>query len=177
MFTMLDLAAAKSAIAAKRGDNQLYTPQKSELSFDLSQMSPLDRGTSVELMIVDRMNRFGIDAAHMGGCTCSSDISLFVGGKIVRGECKSSLLGPTSGVYYFQGVKPECFDILFFGFVSPTDGVVVKTTSSRDIVKWVEQYNPKRKKDGYDIYFRGDMTNSKIPTIEWDPSGEGVVRV
>jgi hypothetical protein len=173
MFTMLDLANAKNAIASKRGDNQVYTPQKSELSFDLAQMSPTDRGTSVELMIVDHMKRFGIDSAHMGGCAHTHDISLYVGGRIVRGEVKSSLLGPTSGKYYFCGVKPELFDILFFAFVHPTNGVVVKTASSRDVKRWAS--NAKRKSEGYDIYFRGDMTNSKIPTILWDPSEEGVI--
>lgn len=174
MFTMLDLANAKSAIARKRGDNQLYTPQKSELSFDLSQMSPLDRGTSCELMIVDRMNRFGIDATHEGGSNSSNDISIFVGGKIVRGEVKSSLLGPTSGKYYFQAVKPEEFDVIFFAFVHPTEGVVVKSAAKRDIARWVSEYNPTRKANGYDIYFREDMTNGKIPTILWDPSEEKI---
>ena len=175
MFTMLDLANAKNTIANKRGDNQVYTPQKSELSFDLAQLSPTDRGVSIELMIADRMARFGVEATHMGGAGNSHDISLYVGGKIVRGEVKSSLLGPTSGKYYFQGVKPEMFDILFFAFVHPTDGVVVKTASVKSVERWVSEYSPKRKKDGFDIYFRGDMMNDKIPTIEWDPSGEGVL--
>lgn len=175
MFTMLDLANAKNTIASKRGDNRVYTPQKSELSFELAQLSPTDRGTSVELMIVDCMNRFGIDAAHMGGSGHSCDISLYVGGKIVRGEVKSSLLGPTSGKYYFHALKPELFDILFFAFVHPTDGVVVKTASVKSVERWVSEYSPKRKKDGFDIYFRGNMMNDKIPTIEWDPSEEGVL--
>ena len=174
MFTMLDLANAKNTIFNKRGDSQLYTPQKSEMSFDLYGMSSLDRGTCVELMIVEHMKRFGIDATHVGGSNSENDLTIFAGGKIIRGECKSSLLGPTSDKYYFQGVKPECFDILFFAFVNPTQGVVVKTTGKKDILAWVNTYSPKRKKDGFDIYFRPDMTNEKIPTIEWDPSGEGV---
>lgn len=177
MFTMLDLATAKNIIATKRGDNQVYTPQKSELSFDLYGMSPLDRGTCIELMIVFQMSRFGIDATHMGGSNSENDLAIYAGGKIIRGECKSSLLGPTSGKYYFQGVKPESFDVLFFAFVHPTEGVVIKTAGKKDILKWVNTYSPKRKKDGFDIYFRSDMTNDKIPTVWWDPSGEGVVRV
>lgn len=177
MFTMLQLSQAKSEIAAKRGDNQLYTPQKSEMSFELSGMSATDRGTSIEMMIVDTMRSFGIDADHMGGAGHSHDISLYVGGKIVRAEVKSSLLGPTSGKYYFQAVKPEMFDMIFFAFVHPTEGVVVKTASGRDIRQWVREYDPTEKEKGFDIYFRGDMTNSKIPTIEWDPSEEGVVKI
>lgn len=177
MFTMLQLSQAKSEIAAKRGDNQLYTPQKSELSFELSGMASVDRGTSIEMMIVDTMRSFGIDADHMGGSANSHDISLYVGGKIVRAEVKSSLLGPTSGKYYFQAIKPEMFDMIFFAFVHPTEGVVVKTASGRDIRQWVREYDPTEKEKGFDIYFRGDMTNSKIPTIEWDPSAEGVVKI
>ena len=96
-----------------------------------------------------------------------------MGGKIVRGEVKSSVLGPKSGKYYFQGVKPECFDILFFAFVHPSMGLVVKTTGVKSIMNWIREYDPVRKDEGYDIYFRGDMSNNKIPTIEWDPSGWG----
>ena len=177
MFTMLQLSQAKSEIAAKRGDNQLYTPQKSEMSFELSGMSATDRGTSIEMMIVDTMRSLGIDADNMGGAGHSHDISLYVGGKIVRAEVKSSLLVPTSGKYYFQAVKPEMFDMIFFAFVHPTEGVVVKTASGRDIRQWVREYDPTEKEKGFDIYFRGDMTNSKIPTIEWDPSEEGVVKI
>jgi hypothetical protein len=177
MFTTIDLANAKNTISHKRGENQLYTPQKSELSFDLFGMSSLDRGTCLEIMIVEHMKSLGIDTTHMGGSNSANDLVIFAGGKIIRGECKSSLLGPTSGKYYFQGVKPECFDILFFTFVNPTDGVVVKTAGKKDIMAWVETYSPKRKREGFDIYFRSDMVNDKIPTVEWDPSGEGVVRV
>jgi len=58
-------------------------------------------------------------------------------------------------------------------------GVVVKTAGVKSIELWINEYSPTNKaKDNepasYDIYFRGDMTNSKIPTIEWDPAGEGV---
>lgn len=174
MFTMLDLAAAKSNVYHKRGGSQLYTPSQNELSFDLAQLSSVDRGTVVEVMVVDRMGKFGIDASHVGGSNCANDIDLYVGGKIVRGEVKSSLLGPKSRKYYFQGVKPEAFDMIFFAFVNPWDGLVVKTASSKDIARWVSEYNPKRKAEGYDIYFREDMTNGKIPTIVWGETGEEV---
>jgi hypothetical protein len=173
MFTTTELNVAKCDILQKRGTTGLYTHQKSEVSFDLSIMSPLDRGVTIEKMIVNRMVKSGVDAAHMGGSGHDCDLSLYVGGKIVRGECKSSLLGPQSGKYYFQGVKPEMFDILFLAFVHPTMGVVVKSVGVKSIRQWVKEYSPKRKVEGYDIYFRGDMTNGKISTIEWDPSGEG----
>ena len=181
MFTMFDLAEVKAEIFEGRGSD-LYTPQKSELCFDLSLMSPLDRGTACEKLICKIMNRHGIDATHMGGSGNRNDISLYVGGKIVRGEVKSSLLGPQSGKYYFVGVKPELFDVLFLTFVTP-EGIVVKTASSASVKRWVAEYNPKNKAKQssdipqYDIYFKGDMTNGKIPTIEWDPSAEGTVKI
>ena len=52
-------------------------------------------------------------------------------------------------------------------------GLVVKTTGVKSIMNWIREYDPVRKDEGYDIYFRGDMSNNKIPTIEWDPSGWG----
>ena len=174
MFTMSDFQTAQNQIILKRG-NTVYSPQTSELSFNLSGMSPTDRGTCVERMIVDRMLSHGIEATHIGGSGSDCDITLYIGGKIVRGEVKSSMLGPQSKKYYFQGVKPECFDIVFFAFVHPSEGLIVKTASVKDIQLWVSEYNPVRKKDGYDIYFRHDMLNQKIPTITWNPSGEGVV--
>lgn len=173
MFTMSEVVAAKREILRKRGAREVYTIDRNEISFDLSIMSPLDRGVTIEKLIVNRMVQSGVDATHMGGSAHDCDISLFVGGEIVRGECKSSLLGPQSGKYYFQGVKPELFDILFLAFVHPTMGVVVKSVGVKSILQWVKKYSPKRKAEGYDIYFRGDMTNTKIPTIEWDPSGKG----
>jgi len=172
MFTTLDFAAAKNRITQKRG-NQVYTPQMSEVSFGLSELTPTDRGTCVELMIVDRMLAHGVETTHVGGSNAGCDLTLYVGGKIVRGEVKSSVLGPKSGKYYFQGVKPECFDILFFAFVHPSMGLVVKTAGVKSILNWIREYSPVRKDEGYDIYFRGDMSNDKIPTIEWDPSGWG----
>ena len=177
MFTTQNLADALESLNENR--KAVYSPQKSELSFMLSGLSATDRGHAIEKMIVECMNAHGIDATHMGGSGNSCDISLYVGGRLVRAEVKSSLLGPTSGQYYFQGVKPELFDILFFAFVHPTKGVVVKTAGVKSIELWINEYNPTNKaKDNepasYDIYFRGDMTNTKIPTIEWDPAGEGV---
>lgn len=177
MFTLTDLAEIKTEIFGDR--QELYSVEKNAVSFGLSLLSNLDRGTACEKYLCRTMNAHGIDATHMGGSGNSNDISLYVGGRIVRGESKSSLLGPQSGKYYFIGVKPELFDILFFCFVHPSRGVVVKTASAKSIRQWVAEYNPTNKtKDGgpasYDIYFRGDMTNTKIPTIEWDPAGEGV---
>ena len=177
MFTLTDLAEIKTEILGER--QELYSVEKNPVSFGLSLLNNLDRGTACEKYLCRTMNAHGIEATHKGGSGNSNDISLYVGGRIVRAEVKSSLLGPTSGQYYFQGVKPELFDILFFAFVHPTKGVVVKTAGVKSIELWVNEYNPTNKaKDdepaSYDIYFRGDRTNSKIPTIEWDPAGEGV---
>lgn len=172
MFSLLDLADAKNTIFSDRGE-LVYTPNTSEVSFDLSQLQPTDRGRAIEHMISKRMNLQGIDAEHIGG-TNSFDIKLYVNGRIVRGEVKSSLLGPQSKKYYFQGVKPNECDVIFFAFVHPTKGIIVKTCGVQAIRQWIAEYNPTEKEHGYDIYFNETTENAKLPTIEWNPTGEGV---
>ena len=172
MFSLLDLADAKQNIYSDRPE-AVYSPNNSEVSFDLAQMTTTDRGNAIEYMVAKRMRLAGIDAEHIGG-TNSFDIKIFVNGKIVRAEVKSSLLGPQSGKYYFQKLKPGEFDIVFFVFVHPTDGVIVKSCGIRTIRQWIAEYNPTANENGYNVYFNASMVNKKLPTVTWNPTGQGV---
>ncbi len=172
MFSLIDLADAKQNIYAERDD--VYTPAKNEMAFELSQMTTTDRGNALEYMVAKRMKLAGIDAEHIGG-TNDFDIKLFVNGRIVRCEVKSSLLGPKSNKYCFQKIKPTEFDILFLAFVHPTDGVVVKSCGIRTIQQWIAEYEPTPNENGYNVYFNATMINEKMRVVTWNPTGEGVV--
>lgn len=161
MFTIENYTLAASKVVRNRAT--VYDPCTNELSYRLSGLSSNDRGAVVEYMLVAKMESFGMNVTHLGGVS-SHDIMIDNG---IRGEVKSSLLGPVSSKYYFQGVKPECFDIVFFSFVHPVMGLVVKTTSAKNVSAWAKKYNVVRKAEGYDIYFPATMINPKLETVEW----------
>ena len=179
MFTVQDLDIAEKTMSSSLSSCDLYTPEKSDISYRLHCKSNLARGTSCELMIVDCMKKFGIDCDHMGGSQNRHDITLYTGGKVRRAEVKSSVLGPTSNKYYFVKVKPALFDILYLSFVTPVNGVVIKTIGKQELMAWIELYSPKNKNEKhtektaeYDIYFRSDMTHPKMQSVLWNPESQ-----
>ncbi len=172
MFTVHDLEIAENTMSQGLSSSDLYAPEKSELSYKLHCKSNLARGTSCELMIVDHMRKFGIDCDHMGGSQNRHDITLYTGGKVRRAEVKSSVMGPTNGKYYFVKIKPELFDILYLAFVTPENGVIVKTIAKSEFMAWIDLYSPKQKETGYDVYFRTDMTHAKMQSVLWDPESQ-----
>jgi len=163
MFTIESLNRAKSAIALNQDDRR-YTPQKNQLSFELFNYP--QSGVAVERMVCERMQSAGIDASRVGDAD-SHDISLYVGGRIVRAEVKSSVQS-ANGRYKFHGVKPEKFDILLFAFIHPTEGLVIRSCGSADVRNWIESSGAKIQRDGYNINFPKSMQHNTIPTIEWD---------
>ena len=169
-FSDAEILEAISTVTQKRGES-VYTPQKNYQSYMLSLQTCPARGESIEIIIAKRLQMLGVQATHLGGSQNSIDLSVSVNGSPVRGECKSSLSAPGTGRYKFHRVKPELFDILFFAFVHPTRGVVVKTASVRDINRWIADCSPSRGEDGYSIGFGKSMTHQHIPTIEWDADG------
>ena len=169
MFSMLQLSDAKKQLAETVRAESRYSPLKNEMSYDLVQMSTTDRGTLIEMMIVDTMNRNGIDAKWIGGKN-SYDIQMFVNGKIVRAEVKSSMQSPKTGTYLFQGIKPDEWDVLFLAFVHPEKGVVVKSVSKSDFNCWC--WNKSETKIGYQLQMSAEMTSRNVPTVEWNPEGE-----
>ena len=156
---------------AKKGLNQpeVYTVEKSIESYDVAKQSEHDRGFIAERLVYLRMKAYGLDAKHTGP-TKSHDIELYVDGAVVRGETKSSLLGPNTNAYSFKSIKPECnAKIIYFVFVHPTKGLIVKTASMADVVSWIELRGIKRQENGgYTVGFNSSMTHKYIPTVEWE---------
>lgn len=170
MFTLAQFEKAKSVILAARGE-EVYSPEKSTISFELSRLSSTDRGTAIEMMLVDTLENHGIQSEHRGGCGSDYDLSIFTGGKIVRGEVKSSLCGPKSGKYLFHGIKSGKFDMLFLVFVHPTKGIIIKSCGKKDFAIWSREYVEGR--EGHNVYFSNDL-KSTLPTIDWDPTGQKI---
>ena len=167
MFTTDNILESLAAITQSRGE-AVYTPQKNESSYILSLQTCPDRGGAIEDLIAKRLQKVGVQTTHLGGSHNSFDLAIVVNGSPIRAECKSSLANPSTGRYKFHRIKPGLFDILFFAFVHPTRGVVVKTASVKDIKKWIVDYLPSGGIDGYNIGFGKSMEHKSIPTIEWD---------
>lgn len=167
MFTTADILESLATVTQSRGE-AVYTPQKNESSYMLSLQTCPDRGGAIEDLIAKRLQKVGVQTTHLGGSQNSFDLAIVVDGSPIRVECKSSLSAPSTGRYKFHRVKPELFDILFFAFVHPTRGVVVKTANVRDIKRWIADCSPSRGVDGYSIGFGKSMEHKNIPTIEWD---------
>ena len=168
MFTMENFIVAKSAIVGNR-EGTLYTPQKNQLSFELYHYP--DSGVAIEHMVCERLQSAGLQASRVGDAD-SHDISLYVGGRLVRVEVKSSVMASAKpNRFKFHGVKPEKFDLLVLVFIHPTEGVVVKTCRKSDIENWIVSSGARVQRDGYNINFHSSMTHKDIPTTEWHPEG------
>ena len=164
MFSLAEINEAKKGLDQKI----VYSIEKSVESYDVAQQTEHDRGYIAERLVYLRMIAYGLDATHTGA-TKSHDIELYVDGAIVRGESKSSLLGPNSNIYSFKSIKPEFCDIIYFVFVHPTRGLVVKTARKEDVVNWIETRGISRQKcGGYTISFNSSMNHKYIPTVEWE---------
>ena len=161
MFSTLDLAAAKQSYF-KTGHGH-YSPQKSEVSFELSQMTSKDRGEILEVMIADYFNRHGIESQRSD--TQDYDLDAFVGGRHIRIEVKSAMKAKVTNKYIFQGIKPENFDMLFLVFVDPDNGPQVRTVSKRDVDEFTTRYT--RLDQGYKMSFK-DVNDGPVLTSKWD---------
>ena len=105
MFSTLDLAAAKWSYF-KTGHGH-YKPQKSEVSFELSQMTSKDRGEILEVMIADYFNRHGIESQRSD--TQDYDLDAFVGGRHIRIEVKSAMKAKVTNKYIFSRYQARKF--------------------------------------------------------------------
>ena len=137
MFSTLDLASAKNDYYSRSSDSH-YSPNKSEVSYELSAMAAKDRGEIIEVMIADYLNDCGVDASihpHK-----AYDIDMYHGGRHVKIEVKSAMKAKKLNQYKFQNIKPELFDLLIIAFVDPDCGLQVKTVSKREVEQFQEAY-------------------------------------
>tara|TARA_R100001163_G_C5009024_1_gene155598 strand:- start:91 stop:606 length:516 start_codon:yes stop_codon:yes gene_type:complete len=161
MFSTLDLAAAKQSYFTTGHGH--YSPTKSEVSFELSQMAAKDRGEILEVMIADYFNRHGIESQRSD--TQDYDLDAFVGGRHIRIEVKSAMKAKATGKYCFQNIKPENFDMLFLVFIDPDNGPQVRTVSKRDVNEFTTRYT--RHHMGYTMGFK-DIDDGPVLTSQWD---------
>jgi len=168
MFSTLDLASAKQSYFK---DASHYSPSKSEVSFELSQMTGKDRGELLEVMISDYFNRKGIDAARSD--VQDYDIDAYIDGHHIKIEVKSAMKSKKLGKYKFIGIKPEKFDLLMLVFVDPDCGPQVKTVSKREVCSKIEGVYT-RNVEGYNVQFQeadNDYKTSRlnpVSTTWWD---------
>ena len=161
MFSTLDLASAKQKYFK---DESHYSPSKSEVSFELSQMTGKDRGELLEVMIADYFNRKGIDASRAD--VQDYDIDAFIDGHLIKIEVKSAMKSKSKGKYKFIGIKPEKFDLLMLVFVDPDCGPQVKTVSKREVSSKIEAVYT-RQAEGYNVEFQ--ETNNDYETSRLNP--------
>ena len=167
MFNTQQIADAIATIDAKSGPT-LYTPQNNHEAYMLYHYPK--SGVACENLVFQTMLKHGLQADWVGDDD-SHDISLYVGGRLVRVEVKSSVMHGTPARFKFHGVKPEKFDLLVLVFIHPTEGTVVKTCRKSDVENWIQSSGAKVQRDGYNINFHKSMTHKDIPTTEWHPEG------
>src|SRR6056300_866658 len=133
MFNAQQIADAIATIDAKGGPT-LYTPQKNHEAYMLYHYPK--SGVACENLVFQTMLQHGLQADWVGDDD-SHDISLYVGGRLVRVEVKSSVMHGTPARFKFHGIKPEKFDLLVLVFIHPTEGTVVKTCRKSDVENWM----------------------------------------
>lgn len=183
MFTTLQIT---KAISEATNGQELYSLAKNEVSYLLSTLGSWAMGTAVEVAVADELYRCGIDCEHLGG-PGQDDVVAYIKGRRRVLECKSSKLGPKSGIYTFKGIDPSKFDTLLLAFVHPTEGLVVKSASSDNVRtwglngpagkerKWKVDHNGN---GGYEMTTQqnGVMSVKGLNLIEWNPEGLTMVK-
>jgi len=170
MFTAQEYQTVIDRI--EENSKQIYSVQKNAYCYYLRQLSNDGRGEAVEELIANRLKSYGLDARHLGGLS-PHDIEIVTSKKIVRVECKSAVLQP-SGKYAFEGIKLNCFDILYVAFVHPVEGVIVKSISKHDLEMWILERNikPVDEVKGYKITVPSTMLHKYLTMVSWENDGQ-----
>lgn len=183
MFSSLQIT---KAISEATNGQELYSPAKNEVSYLLSTLGSWTMGTAVEIAVADELYRCGIDCEHIGG-PGQDDVVAYIRGRRRILECKSSKLGPKSGVYTFAGIDPSQFDTLLLAFVHPTKGLVIKSASSEAVKSWALNGPGGKERawkvdhngnGGYTVTSQSDgvMSVKGLNLIEWNPEGLTMVK-
>ena len=148
MFTIADFKEVEAELVKEK----IYSVEKNELSYRINLLNSTDRGLFGEKMLVKKLMMSGFVVQHYGS---SSDFDILVDSKIkVEVKMSSIKIRGNRAYYYFQKIKPELCDVVFFMFLTPT-GVKIKWTHSDMIDLWAEENNAKRGKEGYTPIFDG----------------------
>ena len=148
MFTIEDLQEVQSE------KNNIFSPEKSRLSYEISLMTGTERGVCAERLLYRRFVKDGWNVKHVGGPN-PHDMEIVQDGRTYKIEVKLATYGVITKTinktyygYQFRNVKPDLFDVIFFVFVTP-DGVLVRWTASEEVQDWA--YDKKEDLRGYTI--------------------------
>jgi len=162
MVTLKELSDAKKFLRKMYAkDYPHYSPEQSEVSYELCTMSKTERSDSVEVMVMDMFERGGYNVDKRGQTNNKYD----VWADNEKIEVKSSMAkkhhDEKGNVYYtysFKGVKPECFDRLVLAYVSP-NGIDFRVLTNRAVYARICNGELKRGEAGFSICHN---KNSKI---------------
>ena len=143
---------------------QQYSMQKNLESFELSCHGKTERGTICEYIVARQLNQLGYDS-EVTAANAKYDVVTRLPDNDVRIEVKSSLLGKSNNYFVMGNIKPYLFDYLFFVFVHPTQGIVVRWTTKTEAYK-VGRYLSDNL-NGMRFGFRSDMTSCQGLKV-WD---------
>lgn len=152
-MTAVSLHELRMASTFVETEELQYSPENNLASFELSCHGKTERGTICEYIVSRQLTQLGYESA----VTCPADpydVITCYGHEI---EVKSSLLGKTDNYFKMGNIKPWKFDYLFFVFVHPTKGIVVKWTTKAEANRVGRRLSENM--NGYRFGFRSDMTS------------------
>ena len=164
-MTTVSLHELRMASTNVEPESRQYSPENNQSAFELSCHDKWHRGTICEYIVARQLTQLGYESTVTDHWE-SYDIHAYNEAKVaLRIEVKSSLLGKTNNYFKMANIKPALFDYLFFVFVHPTEGIVVKWTTQikalRLGLRLEEQAN------GYVFGFRDDMSSCQGLQL-WD---------
>jgi len=144
-------------------------------SFAASKMNASNRGTRIENVVFQHIKNMGYEATqtvHTG----EWDITVELTDRPVRVEVKSACVsnngkpnkrGDISKCFRFMGICPERFEYIVFAFVHPTEGIILKWTTSE---KFKQQWSSKRKESrkGYNLPVSLDMAHKDVELFDME---------
>ena len=151
------------------GNKSLYG-EHCPSSFAASKMTASNRGTRIENVVFQHIKDMGYEATqtvHTG----EWDITVELTDRPVRVEVKSACVsggkGYTNHRFLFMGICPERFEYIVFAFVHPTEGIILKWTTSE---KFKQQWSSKRKESrkGYNLPVSLDMAHKNVELFDME---------
>jgi len=147
--TLHDLRVAEQQIPHLKRKSA-YTAKKNAVSFELSLHNSKDRGEIVEHIISRKLKQLGIENTTFDH-NAPYDIEFSITNKKrpLKIEVKSSLINRAT--YFYQNIKPNNFDYIFFVQVDPEKGLLIRWTTRRRIMNGIKRSGLKRYPNGYGL--------------------------
>jgi len=148
-ITLHDLRFAEQQIPHLKRKSA-YTAKKNAVSFELSLHSSKDRGEILEHIVSRKLSELGIEN-NTFDYNAPYDIEFSITNKKrpLKIEVKSSLINRAA--YFYQNIKPNNFDYIFFVQVDPEKGLLIRWTTRRRIMNGIKRSGLKRYPNGYGL--------------------------